>query len=253
VELRTTADGRASDRAEFNAGRTLAGPLACVRTNAYTGSATDRAQRGLGGRCTAFNKPAPSGARSGRWRARCAAYPASATAPATNRGCRARHGAARPPASRRGAGLLQPGQQGIGTDHKARRSDQCRPSRRARPRPVGARPPAYDWGAAVVRLPSARNFGGRVLGSAGRGPPQMSVSGSKSRSPGHTKRAPTDRYLSETVCVGSERLEDGPPQERAEVPLDNVTVGQREPDSVVRDGCDLADAKHFGISTTRIE
>ena len=64
------------------------------------------------------------------------------------------------------------------------------------------------------------------------------------------ERAPADRHLSETVCVGSERLEDGSPQERAQVPLDHVTVGQREPDSVVRGGFDLADAKHFAMHLT---
>jgi len=55
------------------------------------------------------------------------------------------------------------------------------------------------------------------------------------------------------VGVQPKGLEGGPPKERAKVALDNVTIGEREADSVVTGGCDLADAKHFGISTTRIE
>ena len=64
------------------------------------------------------------------------------------------------------------------------------------------------------------------------------------------QRASADRHLAEAVLVGAERLEDRPPQERAQVTLNNVAVGEREPDPIVGKHCRLADAKHGGIHRT---
>jgi len=99
-------------------------------------------------------------------------------------------------------------------------------------------------GSSLACRPSARRATGRAAASRGGGPPQISVSGSMSRSRPQTIVPHRTPNRPEPLVVAAKRLKHRSPQSVSQTSLDLLPVAEPQPDPIVVEWCHGLDGQH---------